>query len=67
MSVLAESFDNVQPTDLKVEINNLANFLQILQFCEDMKDTEDATVISKDTVAIEENANKAGSIGIEVE
>lgn len=60
MNVLAESFDSVQSADLKVEINNLANFfLQVLQFREDIEDTEDATAISKDIVAVEESASKA--------
>lgn len=60
MNVLAESFDSVQPIDLKIEIDNLANFfLQVLQFRENVEDTEDTTTISKDIVAVEDSASKA--------
>lgn len=62
MSVLAESFDSVPPTELKVEVDNLANFfLEVLQFRErvedNMKTDDDAQV--QDIVAVEESASKA--------
>lgn len=63
MSVLAESFDNVQSTELKAEIDNLANFfLKVLEFRERIEDTktdDDAQVTLKDIVAVEESAGKA--------
>ncbi|KYN05530.1 HEAT repeat-containing protein 1 [Cyphomyrmex costatus] len=64
MSVLAESFDSVPPTELKVEVDNLANFfLQVLQFRErigdNMKAHDDQQITLKDIVAVEESASKA--------
>ncbi|XP_011632407.1 HEAT repeat-containing protein 1 [Pogonomyrmex barbatus] len=64
MSVLAESFDSVQPADLKVEIDNLADFfLKVLQFRESLENdigTDDNMEITlKDIVAVEESASKA--------
>ncbi|EZA62705.1 HEAT repeat-containing protein [Ooceraea biroi] len=63
MSVLAESFDNVQPADLKVEIDNLAKFfLEVLQFREDIENDmegDDERDTLKDIVAVEESASKA--------
>jgi len=64
MSVLAESFDSVPPTELKVEVDNLANFfLEVLQFRErienDVKMNEDPQVSLKDIVSVEESASKA--------
>ncbi|XP_011695348.1 PREDICTED: HEAT repeat-containing protein 1 [Wasmannia auropunctata] len=61
MSVLAESFDSVPPAELKVEVDNLANFfLEVLQFREKFEETNnDAQVTLKDIVAIEESASKA--------
>lgn len=66
MNVLAESFESVQPADLKVEVDNLASFfLEVLQFREhvestddNMKMDEDTEVSSKDIVAVEESASK---------
>jgi len=64
MNVLAESFDSVPPTELKVEVDNLANFfLEVLQFRErienDVKMNEDSQVSLKDIVSVEESASKA--------
>ncbi|KYN42476.1 HEAT repeat-containing protein 1 [Trachymyrmex septentrionalis] len=64
MSVLAESFDSVPPTELKAEVDNLANFfLQILQFRERIEDNmetqNDQQITLKDIVAVEESASKA--------
>ncbi|XP_071648303.1 HEAT repeat-containing protein 1 [Temnothorax longispinosus] len=64
MSVLAESFDSVQSTELKVEVDNLTNFfLEVLRCREriedNMKTDDDAQVTSKDIVAVEESASKA--------
>ncbi|KAG5324840.1 HEAT1 protein, partial [Pseudoatta argentina] len=61
MSVLAESFDNVPPTELKVEVDNLANFfLQVLQFRERIENNmeNDQQITLKDIVAVEESASK---------
>lgn len=66
MSVLAESFESVQPADLKIEVDNLANFfLEVLQFREhigstddNVKTEEDTKATLKDIVAIEESASK---------
>ncbi|EGI62269.1 PREDICTED: HEAT repeat-containing protein 1 [Acromyrmex echinatior] len=61
MSVLAESFDNVSPTELKVEVDNLANFfLQVLQFRERIENNmeNDQQITLKDIVAVEESASK---------
>lgn len=61
MSVLAESFDSVPPTELKVEVDNLANFfLEVLQFRERIEDnmkTDDAQ--AENIIAVEESASKA--------
>lgn len=66
MNVLAESFDNVQPMELKVEINNLAKFfLEVLEFRENvnvednMEVDGDENVALKNIVAVEESASKA--------
>ncbi|XP_018306270.1 HEAT repeat-containing protein 1 [Mycetomoellerius zeteki] len=64
MSVLAESFDSMPPTELKVEVDNLANFfLQVLQFRERIEDNmetqDDQQITLKDIVAVEESASKA--------
>jgi len=62
MSVLAESFDSVPPTELKVEVDNLANFfLQVLQFRERIEDNmeNDQQITLKSIVAVEESASKA--------
>lgn len=64
MSVLSESFDSVPPMELKVEIDNLANFfLEVLQFRERIEDnmkTDDVTQVTlKDIIAVEESAGKA--------
>ncbi|XP_029164682.1 HEAT repeat-containing protein 1 [Nylanderia fulva] len=66
MNVLAESFESVQPADLKIEVDNLANFfLEVLQFREHIESTddsmkmdEDIKVSSKDIVAVEESTSK---------
>lgn len=60
MSVLAESFESVQPADLKIEIDNLANFfLEVLQFREYIEDTDDKMDVKvKDIIAVEESASK---------
>lgn len=62
MSVLAESFESVQPADLKIEIDNLANFfLEVLQFREHIESTDDNVKMDvkvKNIVAIEESASK---------
>lgn len=64
MSVLAESFDSVKPTELKVEVDNLGNFfLEVLQFRERIEDNmetdDDGQVTLKDIIAVEESAGKA--------
>ncbi|KYM85745.1 HEAT repeat-containing protein 1 [Atta colombica] len=62
MNVLAESFDSVPPTELKVEVDNLANFfLQVLQFREQIEDNmeNDQQITLKSIVAVEESASKA--------
>ncbi|XP_012058493.1 PREDICTED: HEAT repeat-containing protein 1 [Atta cephalotes] len=62
MNVLAESFDSVPPTELKVEVDNLANFfLQVLQFREKIEDNmeNDQQITLKSIVAVEESASKA--------
>ncbi|XP_050461226.1 HEAT repeat-containing protein 1 [Cataglyphis hispanica] len=66
MSVLAESFESVQPADLKMEVDNLANFfLEVLQFREhigsiddNVKTEEDIKITLKAIVAVEESASK---------
>lgn len=66
MNVLAESFESVQPADLKIEVDNLANFfLEVLQFREHLESTDDnmkmdvdVEVTLKDIVAVEESASK---------
>ncbi|KMQ94481.1 heat repeat-containing protein 1 [Lasius niger] len=66
MNVLAESFESVQPADLKIEVDNLANFfLEVLQFREHIESTDDnmkmdvdVEVTLKDIVAVEESASK---------
>lgn len=62
MSVLAESFDNVQPAELKTHINNLGEFfLQVLQFREDVENDigNDESDMLKVVVAVEESASEA--------
>jgi len=64
MNMLAESFDNVPPKELKMEVDNLPNFFfEVLQFREiiknDVKMNEDPQVSLKDIVLIEESASKA--------
>lgn len=63
MSVLSESFDNVQPADLKVEIDNLSKFfLEVLEFRENVEngmEDDDARDILRDIIAVEESAGKA--------
>jgi len=63
MDLLAESFNNVQSTELKTEINNLAKFfLEVFQFREDVENDmkiDDGNDILKDVVAAEESTSKA--------
>ncbi|KOC65167.1 HEAT repeat-containing protein 1 [Habropoda laboriosa] len=66
MTVLAESFNSVQPTELHATIPDLGTFfLKVLQFREDISDTDnDMNVVEseltmKDIVIVEESASKA--------
>ncbi|KAL0099405.1 hypothetical protein PUN28_020146 [Cardiocondyla obscurior] len=64
MNVLAESFDSVPPAELKVEVDNLANFfLEVLQFRERVEDgvnmDNNTQVTLKDIVSVEESASDA--------
>ncbi|OAD58590.1 HEAT repeat-containing protein 1 [Eufriesea mexicana] len=66
MSVLAESFSNVQPSDLSATIPDLGTFfLKVLQFREDIFNSDDAMEIDEskltmdDVVIVEESASKS--------
>ncbi|XP_076758858.1 HEAT repeat containing 1 homolog l(2)k09022 [Xylocopa sonorina] len=66
MTVFAESFNNVQPTDLNAAIPDLGTFfLKVLEFREDIShsgdemDVDESEMTMKDVVAVEESASKA--------
>lgn len=66
MNVLAESFNNVQPTDINAATPDLGTFfLKILQFREDFFNSEDvmevdgSELIKEDVIIVEESASKA--------
>ena len=66
MNVLVESFNSASPNDINAAISDLGTFfLKVLQFREDISNTEDDMEIDeseltmKDVVIIEENASKA--------
>ncbi|XP_031838490.1 HEAT repeat containing 1 homolog l(2)k09022 [Nomia melanderi] len=66
MTVLAESFNNVQPADLRAAIPDLGTFfLKVLQFREDISNSaddmevDDAESVLKDVVIVEESTSKA--------
>ncbi|XP_003699510.1 HEAT repeat containing 1 homolog l(2)k09022 isoform X2 [Megachile rotundata] len=65
MTVLAESFNSVQPADLSTAIPDLGNFfLKVLQFREDISESDDMEVdgselTMKDIMMVEESASKA--------
>ncbi|KAG6798194.1 HEAT repeat-containing protein 1 isoform X3 [Apis mellifera caucasica] len=66
MNVLAESFNNVQPIDINTAIPDLGTFfLKILQFREDLFNSEDlmeideSELIMEDVIIVEESASKA--------
>ncbi|XP_076243832.1 HEAT repeat containing 1 homolog l(2)k09022 [Calliopsis andreniformis] len=66
MTVLADSFNSVQPSDLNAAIPDLGTFfLKVLQFREDISMSEEemevdgAEVTMKDIVMVEESASKA--------
>lgn len=66
MSVLAESFDSVQPVELRVAIPDLSKFfLEALQFRESIENSEDDMEVDdaentvKSIAAVEESASKA--------
>lgn len=65
MNVLVESFNSAPPNDINAAISDLGTFfLKVLQFREDISNTEDDIEIEleltmKDIVIIEENASKA--------
>jgi len=65
LDFLADSFDNVQPADLQIEIDNLSKFfLEVFQFREDIEndmeiDDNSKNDSLKDIVAVEESASKA--------
>lgn len=66
MSVLAESFSSVQPSDLNAAIPDLGTFfLKVLEFREDISNSEDSMEVdeselaTEDVVIVEESASKA--------
>lgn len=66
MTVLANSFSSVQPSDLNVAIPDLGTFfLKVLQFREDISESEEemevdgTEVTMKDVIMVEQSASKA--------
>ncbi|XP_076168689.1 HEAT repeat containing 1 homolog l(2)k09022 [Ptiloglossa arizonensis] len=64
MTVLAESFNSVQPTDLNTALPDLGTFfLKVLQFREDIfednMEVDDSELTLKDVVIVEESASRA--------
>ncbi|KAK9306181.1 hypothetical protein QLX08_003072 [Tetragonisca angustula] len=66
MNVLVESFNSASPNDINAAISDLGTFfLKVLQFREDISNTEDdmevdeSELTMKDVAIIEENASKA--------